>query len=139
MNLQGRSNQSGEETIMMRITPLGASAVVLTLVTSSLLLTRVRGSILSRFARSTKPNGHDNDQQSDQQPQTSGTSAAAASHSGTLRAPRAQQKPEAVFVSERGTKYHREECRTLRGQGRKITLVEARGTYDPCKLCDPPV
>jgi hypothetical protein len=135
MSLQDRSNQSGEEEIMMRITPIGASAVVLTLVTSSLLLPRVRGGILSLVARSTKPNGHTGNQK----PQTSGRSADTATRTRTAQAPRAQQKAESVFVSERGTKYHREECRTLRGQGRKITLVEARGTYDPCKLCDPPV
>jgi predicted ATPase len=135
MSLQGRSNQSGEETIMMRITPLGASAVVLTIVTSTLLLPRVRGGILSFVARSPKPNRHD----TERKPLSSDKSVAAALKTTTARAPRAQQKAEPVFVSERGTKYHREECRTLRGQGRKISLVEARGTYDPCKLCDPPV
>ena len=120
---------------MMRITPIGASAVVLTLVTSSLLFPSVRGGILSLVTRSPKPNGRD----SQQKPQTSGSTNDTATTTRTARAPRAQQKTESVFVSERGTKYHREECRTLRGQGRKIALVEARGTYDPCKLCDPPV
>jgi hypothetical protein len=124
---------------MMRITPIGASAVVLTLVTSSLLLPRVRGGLLTLVARSPKPNGHDKEQQREQKPQTNGRTDGAASHTRTAQAPRAQQKPESVYVSERGTKYHRQECRTLRGQGRKITLVEARGTYDACKLCDPPV
>jgi len=44
-----------------------------------------------------------------------------------------------VYVTESGARYHLSSCRTLRGNGRAISLADAkRRGYTPCKVCQPP-
>ncbi len=43
-----------------------------------------------------------------------------------------------VRVTERGRKYHRDECPSVHGAGRLIPIDEARDRYSPCKTCQPP-
>jgi len=44
-----------------------------------------------------------------------------------------------VYVTESGARYHLSSCRTLRGNGRPISLADAkRRGYTPCKVCQPP-
>jgi micrococcal nuclease len=43
-----------------------------------------------------------------------------------------------VYVGKTGTKYHRFDCRTLRGTKREISLADAaRAGYEPCRVCKP--
>lgn len=43
-----------------------------------------------------------------------------------------------VWIGNTGTKYHRESCSTLKGNGHKITLKEAIAEgREPCKVCKP--
>ena len=45
-------------------------------------------------------------------------------------------KTEMVWVGETGTKYHYEDCRTLKGKGHQITLEQALAEgREPCKVC----
>lgn len=45
---------------------------------------------------------------------------------------------ESVWIGETGTKYHRSNCRTLRGNKYQITLQEAINQgREPCKVCNP--
>jgi len=45
-----------------------------------------------------------------------------------------------VFVTKTGSKYHREDCASLRSSKIETTLGEAVAEgYEPCSLCDPPV
>ena len=43
-----------------------------------------------------------------------------------------------VFVTNTGTKYHREGCRYLDKSMTPIPLKDAIGKYEPCKVCNPP-
>ena len=43
-----------------------------------------------------------------------------------------------VWIGETGAKYHRQDCRTLKGNKYEITLKEAQSQgREPCKVCDP--
>lgn len=43
-----------------------------------------------------------------------------------------------VWVGKTGTKYHRQNCRTLRGKGHTITYKQAIAEgREPCKVCNP--
>lgn len=42
-----------------------------------------------------------------------------------------------VFVTATGKKYHRRDCRLLRGDARAISLSEAKASYEPCAVCKP--
>jgi len=44
---------------------------------------------------------------------------------------------QTVFVSERGTRYHRGDCRHLRGRRREIPIEAAWENYTPCAICNP--
>ena len=117
----------------MRITPFGASAILVTVLTSSAAFVLMR----HRSSSSTKPgespdgksNGHDL-QQKDQMKQSSQTTR-------TNRA--TAQQTEKVYVTENGTRYHRNDCRLVKVAKTAIALDEARGSYQPCKVCLPPV
>lgn len=52
--------------------------------------------------------------------------------------PSAPAEPVIVYISPSGKKYHRAECRSLRGSKTPILLDEARKSHEPCKQCDPP-
>lgn len=43
-----------------------------------------------------------------------------------------------VYVTETGAKYHRENCRTLKDSKIEITLEDAKRSYEPCGICNPP-
>lgn len=43
-----------------------------------------------------------------------------------------------VYVTEYGSKYHRGWCQHLAKSKQQITLSRARGSYGPCKDCQPP-
>ena len=49
------------------------------------------------------------------------------------------KKANAVVVTPKGKKYHKPDCRTVRGSSRTLTVAQAlkRG-YTPCKVCVPP-
>lgn len=43
-----------------------------------------------------------------------------------------------VYRGKTGNKYHRQDCRTLKGSGTAITLEEALSQgREPCKICNP--
>ena len=43
-----------------------------------------------------------------------------------------------VYITATGQKYHRENCRYVRGKAIEISLSKAqREGYDPCKVCKP--
>lgn len=45
---------------------------------------------------------------------------------------------EVVYISRTGSKYHRQSCRTLKGNGIQSTLSEALSMgLEPCKVCNP--
>ncbi|OON89643.1 hypothetical protein [Pyramidobacter sp. C12-8] len=44
-----------------------------------------------------------------------------------------------VYIGDESYKYHRKNCRTLRGNKYPLTLSEARKQgLKPCKVCNPP-
>ena len=52
---------------------------------------------------------------------------------------RSVPRPTTVMLSRTGSRYHRAECRYLRGGGLPVTLPDARdGGYRPCRACGPP-
>lgn len=51
-------------------------------------------------------------------------------------AQKTDNKTEMVWVGNTGTKYHYEDCRTLKGKGHQITLQQALAEgREPCKVC----
>jgi hypothetical protein len=117
---------------MMRITPLGASAVLVTLLTSSaaIVLMKNRHSFNTKPKESTDgtPDGHDSIR--------AGLMKRGSETKRTGRA--AARRSENVYVTERGTRYHRDDCRLVRAAKSAIPIEEARGSYQPCKVCLPP-
>ena len=53
-------------------------------------------------------------------------------------APKRPAPPEFVQVDE-SKYYHREKCRNLRADGKRMSLEEAGKKYWPCPVCKPPV
>jgi len=51
----------------------------------------------------------------------------------------AQQPTERVYVTRTATQYHRATCRYSAMSKIEMTLTEAAGRYQPCKVCKPPV
>lgn len=51
------------------------------------------------------------------------------------QAPRDSEK---LYVTKSGSKYHRASCRFVTDSATEITLEEAHGHYEPCKVCHPP-
>jgi Tfp pilus assembly protein PilZ len=48
------------------------------------------------------------------------------------------QATKTVWITPTGKKYHRERCRTVKGEKQEITLQEAlERDYEPCKVCNP--
>ena len=43
-----------------------------------------------------------------------------------------------VYITETGSKYHRDGCRNLTASKIPISLNEAKTGYEPCKVCSPP-
>jgi hypothetical protein len=50
----------------------------------------------------------------------------------------AQPQDVTVYVTNTGTKYHRDGCRYLRQSRIPMKLSEAKKRYDPCSVCKPP-
>ena len=49
------------------------------------------------------------------------------------------KKANTVVVTPKGKKYHKPDCRTVRGSSRILTVAQARKRgYTPCKVCVPP-
>jgi hypothetical protein len=47
-----------------------------------------------------------------------------------------EETPETVYIGKTGTKYHYEDCPTLKGKGSPITYDEAiEQGREPCKVC----
>ena len=44
-----------------------------------------------------------------------------------------------VYVTRTGECYHANGCRYLSSSRKRIALKDARGTYRPCSVCDPPI
>ena len=58
------------------------------------------------------------------------------STSNTPSAFETDNEEEMVWVGETGTKYHCQDCRTLKGNGHQITLKQALAEgREPCKVC----
>lgn len=57
----------------------------------------------------------------------------------TQTAPQSENDELTVYVTDTGERYHLSSCRTLRGNGRPISLGEARRRgYTACRVCQPP-
>lgn len=54
------------------------------------------------------------------------------------KAPKVQTKEQTVYVTKTGSKYHSDGCRYLRKSQISISLSNAKASYDPCSVCDPP-
>jgi micrococcal nuclease len=54
------------------------------------------------------------------------------------REPATSPTGDVVYVTATGRKYHRVDCRLLRGNAKAIPLSEARASYEPCAVCTPP-
>lgn len=46
--------------------------------------------------------------------------------------------PDVIFITEKGTKYHRDGCRFLNKSKIAISLDDARKRFEPCSICKPP-
>lgn len=42
-----------------------------------------------------------------------------------------------VYITNSGTKYHRDGCRSLRSSKKAVSLEEAKKRYEPCGICRP--
>jgi competence protein ComEC len=49
-----------------------------------------------------------------------------------------EKKTVTVYITETGSKYHKDGCRYLRKSKIPISLDDAKQGYDPCSVCDPP-
>lgn len=56
---------------------------------------------------------------------------------GTPAPPMSNEADKVVYVTSRGLKYHRANCKYLRGSLRKLSLDEAKQLYQPCGVCKP--
>ena len=54
------------------------------------------------------------------------------------KAPKVQPKEQTVYITKTGAKYHRDGCRSLSRSQISINLSNAKVSYDPCSVCDPP-
>ena len=50
----------------------------------------------------------------------------------------APQQEITVYITNTGSKYHRDTCRTLKNSKIPISLSEAVRNYEPCGICNPP-
>lgn len=50
----------------------------------------------------------------------------------------AEPAAETVYVTKTGAKYHRGSCRSLSKSKIPISLEDARKSYSPCSVCNPP-
>ena len=50
----------------------------------------------------------------------------------------APQQEITVYITNTGSKYHRDTCRTLKNSKIPISLSEAVRSYEPCGICNPP-
>ena len=50
----------------------------------------------------------------------------------------APQQEITVYITNTGSKYHRDSCRTLKNSKIPISLSEAVINYEPCGICNPP-
>ena len=48
------------------------------------------------------------------------------------------QQEITVYITNTGSKYHRDSCRTLKNSKIPISLSEAVRSYEPCGICNPP-
>jgi hypothetical protein len=72
------------------------------------------------------------------QAEAQGLKAHAACDPANPAAPAAQAKPQFVFVDS-GRYYHRETCKKLERDAKKVALDEAGKKYWPCPECKPPI
>ena len=70
-------------------------------------------------------------------------------HRRTIKPPKSETVPEpspppkeepsiTVYVTKTGSKYHRKSCRYLRKSCYAIDLEDAKASYSPCSVCQPP-
>lgn len=56
----------------------------------------------------------------------------------TVNKNKTEEKPEFVYVSKSGKKYHKQDCRFLVGEPIRMTIEEAKKKkLEPCKFCFP--
>ena len=71
-------------------------------------------------------------------PETNSAASGAASGTQNGTSSGNQAGERIVWVGETGTKYHRQDCRTLKGKGHSITLQQALNQgREACKVCEP--
>lgn len=51
--------------------------------------------------------------------------------------PSTRETDTIVYISPTGTKYHREHCRTVKGEHTAMPLSRAASAYEPCGVCKP--
>ena len=56
----------------------------------------------------------------------------------TVQEDPAPQQEITVYITNTGSKYHRDSCRTLKNSKIPISLSEAVRSYEPCGICNPP-
>ena len=56
----------------------------------------------------------------------------------TVQEDPAPQQEITVYITNTGSKYHRDTCRTLKNSKIPISLSEAVRNYEPCGICNPP-
>lgn len=67
---------------------------------------------------------------------SSSTSSVSTSSSQSTSTSSSSTNSQMVWVGETGTKYHNQDCRTLKGKGHQITLQQAQAEgREPCKVC----
>jgi competence protein ComEC len=71
-------------------------------------------------------------------PAAGGAAAGGAAIGASAAQPPAQTQSVTVYVTETGAKYHRDGCRYLSKSKIPIGLDDARRSYGPCSVCNPP-
>ena len=56
----------------------------------------------------------------------------------TVQEEPAPQQEITVYITNTGSKYHRDTCRTLKNSKIPISLSDAVRSYEPCGICNPP-
>ncbi|SHO49929.1 ComEC/Rec2 family competence protein [Anaerocolumna xylanovorans] len=57
---------------------------------------------------------------------------------GKIKDKKADKSNELVYITEKGNKYHRKDCKYIKGNYRSVSLKKAKEEgYEPCRVCKP--
>lgn len=73
----------------------------------------------------------------DQSPHSNPTPRATPSNVPDTSPKREAIRPETVYITQHGKKYHRERCAHLTDSSRPTSRDQVHGTHEPCKTCRP--